>query len=74
MTQIKFNTFGSTSAGGSFAPGDIMRCDEKLARHLVEDAKCAVYLNQNQAAQPVKEAEAEVEPVQNKRARRSNKD
>ena len=44
MVQIKFITFGATSAGGSFAPGDTLRCSEEMARHLVEDAQCAKYL------------------------------
>lgn len=45
MIAVKFKTFGATSAGGSFAPGDIMRCDADLANHLVNEAKCAEYLN-----------------------------
>lgn len=44
MVQIKFITFGATSAGGSFGPGDVMRCDDTLAEHLVDEAKCAVYV------------------------------
>lgn len=49
MRKIRFITFGATSAGGSFGPGDIMRCPDDLAAHLVNDAKCAVYVD---AAQP----------------------
>ena len=73
MVSIKFKTIGATSAGGSFGPGDIMRCDEKLARHLVEEAQCAVYL---QAPQPVQApaVESDAEQTQVRRARRSSKD
>lgn len=70
MVAIRFTTFGATSAGGSFAPNDIMRCDEKLAKHLVEEAMCAVYLT---APQPAPVAAPDAEPVQQRRARR-NKD
>lgn len=56
MVQIKFKTFGATSAGGAFAPGDVMRCSEELARHLVEEAKCAVYVQAPSAEEPTEEA------------------
>jgi hypothetical protein len=35
--------FGSNSAIGNFAPGDVMRCDAGMARHLVDEAGVAVY-------------------------------
>lgn len=44
QVQIKFKTFGATSAGGSFGPGDLLRCSPELAKHLVEEAMCAVYV------------------------------
>lgn len=44
MVQIKFTTLGANSAVGSFGPGDLLRCNEALARHLVEEVKCAVYV------------------------------
>lgn len=44
MVQIKFTTLGANSAIGAFGPGDLMRCSEALARHLVEEVKCAVYV------------------------------
>lgn len=73
MISIKFKTFGATSAGGSFGPGDIMRCDDKLAKHLVEEAQCANYM---QAPQPVQApaVEVEAEQVQVRRVRRTTKD
>ena len=64
MQRIRFTTFGATSAGGSFSPGDIMRCDDALARHLVEEARCAVYAD----AQPKTEsAEEPARPVVRRR-------
>jgi hypothetical protein len=73
MVSIKFKTFGATSAGGSFGPGDIMRCDEKLAKHLVDEAQCAVYL---QAPQPVQAPSVEIDADQPqvRRARRASKE
>jgi hypothetical protein len=50
MVQIKFTTFGATSASGSFGPGDVLRCSPEMARHLVEDAKCAKYVEAQQPA------------------------
>ena len=44
MVQIKFITLGANSAIGSFGPGDLLRCNESFARHLVEEVKCAVYV------------------------------
>lgn len=71
MIAIKFKTFGATSAGGSFNPGDILRCDEKMARHLVEEAQCAVYM---QAPQPEQVAEVEADKPFLRRTRKNNKD
>jgi len=53
MVQIKFTTFGATSAGGSFAPGDLMRCSANMAKHLVEEAKCAAYVQPKNTDDPV---------------------
>lgn len=80
MVTIKFKTFGATSAGGSFGPGDIMRCDDKLAKHLVEEAQCAVYVQAPQSAPVEKEtkqvapAVEEVEAVAPRRNRRASKE
>jgi hypothetical protein len=71
MVSIKFKTFGATSAGGSFGPGDILRCDEKIAKHLVEEAQCAVYM---QAPQPEPIAQVEVGQMPFRRTRKNNKD
>ena len=66
MVQVKFITFGATSAGGSFAPGDVLRCSEDTARHLVEEAKCAKYV---QSPKPQAEAEAEEAPKRGRKAK-----
>jgi len=49
---VKFKTSGSNSAFGSFSPGDVLRCGDDLARHLVEDARVAEYVTQNASAAP----------------------
>jgi hypothetical protein len=73
MIAIKFKTFGATSAGGSFSPGDIMRCDEKLAKHLVDEAQCAVYLQAQQLVQ-APSVEIDADQPQVRRVRRASKD
>lgn len=50
--QIKFTAVGASSATGSFWPGDTLRCSAEEARHFVEDARCAVYLDSPQPEQP----------------------
>lgn len=68
MVQIKFTTFGATSAGGAFGPGDIMRCSESMADHLVNEAKCAAYV---QPKQPVQVEEADADKPAAKRGRKA---
>lgn len=41
--QVKFIAHGANSIIGGFVAGDVMRCGEEMARHLV-DAGVAVYL------------------------------
>ena len=50
--QIKFTAAGASSATGSFWPGDTLRCSAEQARHFVEDAKCAKYIDTPLPAQP----------------------
>jgi hypothetical protein len=55
---VKFKTTGSNSAFGAFSAGDLLRCDERLARHLVEEAMVAEYADAPaRAAEPVAEPE-----------------
>lgn len=44
QVQIQFTASGSSSAFGNFAPGDILRCSEAQARHYVDEARCAKYV------------------------------
>ncbi len=55
VIQIKFTTFGANSAFGSFAPGDKLRCSPELAKHLVEELRCAKYAEAH-AEQEITEA------------------
>jgi hypothetical protein len=43
MVKVKFITFGSNTAIGSFAPDDTLSCSRDLAKHFVEELGCAVY-------------------------------
>ena len=43
--QIKFITGGANSAFGGFSAGDVLRCSPEMAKHLVEDIKCAIYMD-----------------------------
>jgi hypothetical protein len=43
--QIKFITGGANSAFGGFSAGDTLRCSEEMAKHLVEDLGCAIYMD-----------------------------
>ncbi len=43
QVQIKFRRTGSNSVYGSFATGDIIRCDQALAEHYIREG-VAVYL------------------------------
>lgn len=51
MVQIKFKAFGSNSAFGGFAPGDTLRTNEAMAKHLV-DSGVAAYTQPPGTAQP----------------------
>ena len=41
---VKFITAGSNSAFGSFEAGSLLRCSPEMAKHLVEEVKCAKYM------------------------------
>lgn len=56
--QVKFTKSGANEIVGGFSPGDFARVSDAMAKHLVEDAKVAVY------AEP-KEKEAE-KPAESK--------
>lgn len=44
QTRIEFIRGGSNTILGDFAPGDVFRAPSALARHLVEEAKVARYI------------------------------
>lgn len=71
LVQIKFIVSGACSAVGGFAPGDIARIPADLAKHLVEEAKCAKYVEAPAKAEPaaVVEAAPEVEPQRKRRGK-----
>ena len=43
MVKVKFITGGANSAFGGFCPGDVLVCSEAMAKHLVDEIKCAKY-------------------------------
>lgn len=49
MVKVKFIVGGANSAFGGFSAGDLLVCSEAMARHLVEDLKCAKHV---ETAQP----------------------
>jgi hypothetical protein len=50
LVCIEFVTFGAVSSLGNFAPKDRARVSPGLAKHLVEEVRCARYV---QAQSPV---------------------
>lgn len=66
MKQIKFIASGSNSSFGSFSYGDTMRCDDKLAAHLVSEARVAQYVTKAEPAKP-EPAKAEPQPARPRR-------
>ena len=61
--RIKFKRFGSNTAVGSFQPGDVLTCGDAMARHLVEEAKVAEFMEPK--AEPVS-----AQPIPPKRRRK----
>ena len=49
MVTVKFLVGGANSAFGGFAAGDLLRCSEAMAKHLVDEVKCAKYADTPQA-------------------------
>lgn len=62
LVQIEFRQSGHCTAVGNFAPGDRARVPQALARHLVEEVKCAKY-----SQPPVVAAPVEARPAPRKR-------
>jgi hypothetical protein len=57
QVQIKFIVSGANSAFGGFVAGDILRCSQAFAKHLVEEVKCAKYM-EVQVVEPAKDEPA----------------
>ncbi len=53
QVAIKFTAFGGCSAFGEFSPGDVARVSADMARHLVEEARCAKYVDAPKPAEIV---------------------
>ena len=52
MIQIKFIAQGSNSLIGGFSSGDIARVGDALAKHLVEEALVAKYVESPKPQEP----------------------
>lgn len=65
LTKIRFTVTGCCSAIGNFEPGDVARVSAAMARHLVEEARCAKY------DEPAQQEEQPAEPP--KRGRRKGR-
>ncbi len=55
MVQVRFKAQGANSLLGGFSSGDVARVNAEFARHLVEEAKVADYVNPPAASQPATE-------------------
>lgn len=76
MRQVKFHQLVISPVYGNCGPGDIVRCDDLFAQHVVDDLKCAVYVDvpQVQAAQSVAvEAVEQLAPPRRGRPRKGQK-
>ena len=51
MVQVRFKAQGANSLLGGFSSGDVARVNAEFARHLVEEAKVADYVNPSAAIQ-----------------------
>ena len=52
MVQIRFIRQGANSLIGGFSSGDLARVSEAFARHLVEEARVAEYVQAQQKEEP----------------------
>ena len=52
MVQIRFIRQGANSLIGGFSSGDLVRVSEDFARHLVEEARVAEYVQAQQKEDP----------------------
>lgn len=52
MRKVKFHKFGANAAFGSFQPGQQTVVNDEFARHLVEEADVAEYIDSPTAEDP----------------------
>ena len=52
MVQIRFIRQGANSLIGGFSSGDLARVSESFARHLVEEARVAEYVQAQKKDEP----------------------
>jgi hypothetical protein len=52
QVEIKFTASGCNMITGNFAPGDLLRTSAEMARHFVEQAKCAAYVERPEVKAP----------------------
>jgi len=70
LKHIEFTAQGSSSVFGNFGPGDRLRCSAEHARHFVEEAQCARYVQDPPSVgQPESGAVAALPPAPTRKAR-----
>lgn len=74
LKSIQFTAQGSSSVFGNFGPGDLLRCSAEHARHFVEEAQCARYVQDPDQAQAAPEPEAPGQPPAPARKTRARKE
>lgn len=63
LVQLKITASLDTSRYGAMSYGDILRTDAAYAKHLVDDCKAAVYMQEQATPEP--------QPVKPKRTRKA---
>lgn len=58
MRQIEFTHTGHSAIFGNFRAGDLLRCGDAEAKHFVEDARCARYVEASPLPEPITSAPA----------------
>lgn len=69
MVQVKFKKFGSNSAFGGFAPGDMLRTSEAMAKHLVDEGVAVYVETPAPKAEPVTEEKPAPAPTRKGRGK-----
>ena len=73
MKRIKILSTVVTSQYGTLTDGDFLNCGDELAKHLVDECKCATYENKGQAAQePATKSSAKPKSQKDKKSAETN--